>query len=485
MSLGYSVAGGSFRLSFSKEPAPELGQRAELPPPQETAAPGRTYDVIIFGATGFTGRLMVEHLDALIASKQAQVHTWALVGRNRQRLEAVAAQCRAAPAILLAEGDLEKVTQQATVVISAAGPYAVCGEAVVRACVSSKTHYVDVAGETVWMHDMLQRYHEEAKSKGVVLVNACAQVCAIDDINCYLLAQRLGPLKHFREYFFSYGGTTGGTFLAGALNMEGMTDERFQVFTDPFSLGGRPVAGATLEDQDCSAATQDPVYPALWLFPAYNGHTGGRILRRSGHLFQQNSGGPSYGSKPSVLIRDAVTNRKQAEAAAAAMAPPKSAEAAKAAAGLMKQQVEQGLVPKPGDGPPPETRALYFSEVFAVAEAEDGRWAHVHYTGPEAYEVTAMAAVTGAIVILEELPQVQRQSGLVTPAYAFHNTSFVQRLQQTAFAAGKGQKMNFRLSDGKPSEETLRDAIMRKTKGAAQGQEKIFSGKVSAWVTPA
>ncbi|CAL1155034.1 unnamed protein product [Cladocopium goreaui] len=286
---------------------------------------------------------MVEHLDALIASKQVQVHTWALVGRNRQRLEAVAAQCRAAPAILLAEGDLEKVTQQATVVISAAGPYAVCGEAVVRACVSSKTHYVDVAGETVWMHDMLQRmgsqidlffrcYHEEAKSKGVVLVNACAQVCAIDDINCYLLAQRLGPLKHFREYFFSYGGTTGGTFLAGALNMEGMTNERFQVFTDPFSLGGRPVAGATPEDQDCSAATQDPVYPALWLFPAYNGHTGGRILRRSGHLFQQNSGGPSYGSKPCVLIRDAVTNRKQAEAAAAAMAPPKSAEAAKAAA---------------------------------------------------------------------------------------------------------------------------------------------------------
>eukprot|EP00435_Cladocopium_sp_Y103_P033415 s468_g8.t1 len=53
------------------------------------------------------------------------------------------------------------------------------------------------------------------------------------------------------------------------------------------------------------------------------------------------------------------------------------------------------------------------------------QWAHVHYTGPEAYEVTAMAAVTGAIVILEELQLVQRQSGLVTPAYAFHNTSFV------------------------------------------------------------
>ncbi|CAJ1399822.1 unnamed protein product [Effrenium voratum] len=52
---------------------------------------------------------------------------------------------------------------------------------------------VDVAGETVWLHQMIQRYHQEARAKGVLLVHACAQVCAIDDLNCYLLAQRLGP----------------------------------------------------------------------------------------------------------------------------------------------------------------------------------------------------------------------------------------------------------------------------------------------------
>ena len=65
-----------------------------------------------------------------------------------------------------------------------------CGEMVLRACVKNHTHYVDISGETNWMHDMLERYHEEAKQKGILLVQAAAQVCAIDDINCYLLAQK-------------------------------------------------------------------------------------------------------------------------------------------------------------------------------------------------------------------------------------------------------------------------------------------------------
>eukprot|EP00434_Breviolum_minutum_P038387 symbB.v1.2.034049.t2/scaffold4326.1/size41202/4 len=307
-SLGYSVSGGIFRLSLCK--------RAALPQQAVVAEERRPHDIIIFGP-GLV-RLLVR--------------SWAVVGRNCQRLESLASRCRVAPAILVQGQDLEEVTQQATVAISAAGPYSVCGEAVVRACVRSNTHYVDLSGETVWMHNMLQRYHEEAKSKGLVLVNACAQVCAIDDINCYLLAKHLGPLKAFREYFFSYGGTTGGTFLAGATNMEGMTEERFQIFTDPFNLGGRRSCGVRPEDYDCSVAAQDPVYPALWLFPAYNGHTGGRILRRSCELFEQGEG-PSYGSQLSVMIRDAVTNRKQAEGTTASMAPPKSAEEAKFAAG--------------------------------------------------------------------------------------------------------------------------------------------------------
>ena len=107
---------------------------------------------------------------------------------------------------------------------------------VLRACVKNHTHYVDITGETIWMHDMLDRYHEEARQKGLLLVQAAAQVCAIDDINCYLLAKKLGPLKQFREYFFSYGGMTGGTFASNTAFMEGMTAEKLKVYNDPFNL---------------------------------------------------------------------------------------------------------------------------------------------------------------------------------------------------------------------------------------------------------
>eukprot|EP00913_Durusdinium_trenchii_P004823 g4480.t1 len=88
------------------------------------------------------GRLMVQHLDSLICAGQAKVRAWALVGRHAQKLRTVAASCRTSPTTLVAEGDaVEEVVRQAFVVIAAAGPYALCGEAVVRACVRSSTHY--------------------------------------------------------------------------------------------------------------------------------------------------------------------------------------------------------------------------------------------------------------------------------------------------------------------------------------------------------
>ncbi|CAJ1447770.1 unnamed protein product [Effrenium voratum] len=145
---------GSLRLSLAREPAPKIGGE------QVEAAPeGRPYDLVIWGATGFTGRLMVEHLDALVSSGETKGKlAWALAGRSEKRLRALAAQCKSGPAVLVAQQDLEQVAAQASVFISAAGPYTQCGEAAVRACVLSRTHYVDVAGETVWLHQMIQRF---------------------------------------------------------------------------------------------------------------------------------------------------------------------------------------------------------------------------------------------------------------------------------------------------------------------------------------
>ncbi|CAE8683366.1 unnamed protein product [Polarella glacialis] len=506
------VTGFGLRLSLSAE-APEAEPAGSLPLAAEEPAPNRVdgdssarpYDIIVLGATGFTGRLIVEHLDALLAQPEAQGprRRWAVAGRNAARLQALASHCRTAPAVLVtaSQAELDQAVAQCHVLLAAAGPFVACGEAVVRACVAAGTHYIDVSGETTWIHDMISRYHEEAKRKGVLVVHCAAQVCAVDEINCYLLARKLGPLKQFREYFFQYGGTTGGTLGTSVATLEGLTPDTFRVFSDPFSLGGRRDCGLRDGDMDCACAEQDSIFSSVWLQPAYSSHTGARVIRRSCQLFEEarlsDGVGPpiSYGANLSVVIREGALSKRSADQAVLMAGPPASPEAAKAAARAMSEQISLGNVPRPGEGPPPETRALYYSEVFAVAEAEDGRWGHVHYTGPEAYEVTAMASVAGALVLVEEIDLIQpgERGGVVTPAFAFHGTSWLQRLEACAFANGTGpesaeapkRRMTFRLQEGKPSEETLREAVLRRSKSAAQAGAALAKGELRAWATPA
>merc|ERR1712045_827648 len=98
-----------------------------------------------------------------------------------------------------------------------------------------------------------------------------------------------------------------------------------------------------------------------------------------------------------------------------------------------KNAVKLGEAPEPGSGPPKETRAMCFSEAFAVAEGENGEWAYVHFTSPDAYEVTAIASVAGALTLIEEIDDLKPRGGILTPAYAFHGSTWVDRLQERGF----------------------------------------------------
>lgn len=485
---------GGLRLTLSRDPrdAPSLGLSitpgSTLPSAPAIKA-GRDFDLLIYGATGFTGRLMVQHLDALLSEPKGPKLRWAIGGRDSKKLADLARTCKTSPSILIgaSQSEVSQMAAKSRVVVSAAGPYQLCGEVVVKACVENGAHYVDVTGETIWVHDMIQRYHEEAKRKGVMIVHCSAQVCAIDEVNCYLLAKKLGPLKQFREYFFQYGGTTGGTFHTSLTTMEGITAERLKVMNDPFNLGGKRDRGVLPEEHDCSQAVQDPLFPSLWQQPAYNGHTGSRVIRRSVQLFEEEASAPiKYGKGLVVVVRDAATSKRAAEQGVQMAGPLPSVEAAAFVAKAMKQQRDMGQAPPVGQGPPAATRDQYYSEVFAVAEGENGEWSYVRFTGPEAYEVTAMAGIVGALVLAEEEDAVKPKlrGGVVTPAYAFHGSTFVERLEAKSFACGKGRKLRFEVHPGKPPEEDLRKAITDKGRSAAQGQADLMAGKLRPWALP-
>ena len=123
----------------------------------------RTYDVVVWGSTGFTGRLSCEYI-----SKNYPTLKWALAGRKRSALEEIRTSLGLGESVGIIVADLADtpsvlaMAKSTTVLLSAAGPYAKIGTPIVQACVEAGTHYCDLAGETPWIREMIDRYSADA-----------------------------------------------------------------------------------------------------------------------------------------------------------------------------------------------------------------------------------------------------------------------------------------------------------------------------------
>jgi short subunit dehydrogenase-like uncharacterized protein len=180
----------------------------------------RQYDLALFGATGFTGGLTADYL----AANAPEGLRWALVGRNRAKLEAVRARLVAAspeaPEPDLLEADaadaaaLAKVAEAARVVITTVGPYALYGEPLVAACAAAGTDYVDLTGEPEFVDRMWSLHHAEAERSGARLVHCCGFDSIPHDLGAYFTVQQLPqgvPLK-VNGYVRSGASFSGGTY---------------------------------------------------------------------------------------------------------------------------------------------------------------------------------------------------------------------------------------------------------------------------------
>ena len=141
----------------------------------------RRYDLIVFGASGFTGQFVVEEL---MRTSQKENIKWAISGRNEDKLKNVlqiaAKQTKSTTegvSIVLAdvtnEVSLKEMTAKTKVVIDLVGPYTMFGEQVVKACLDTNTHFLDISGETVFMEEIHVKYNQMAKQKGVYIISCC------------------------------------------------------------------------------------------------------------------------------------------------------------------------------------------------------------------------------------------------------------------------------------------------------------------------
>jgi short subunit dehydrogenase-like uncharacterized protein len=212
----------------------------------------RPYDIVFFGATGFTGRLVAER--TLERYGVGRGLRWAIAGRSREKLESLRAALAAAdpgagalPLLAADVGDrasLDAVAAQTRVVCSTVGPYALYGKAVVEACVEHGTAYCDLTGEPQFVREMIDRHHARAVQTGARIVHCCGFDSVPFDLGVLMVAEamrewhgvRCVEVKAFAGE--QAGGVSGGT-IASMLNAieEASRDRRVQrLLGDPYAL---------------------------------------------------------------------------------------------------------------------------------------------------------------------------------------------------------------------------------------------------------
>lgn len=265
---------------------------------RRAGAARRTYDVVLYGATGFVGRQTVAYF-----AQHAGALRWALAGRSAARLEDVRAAGgpgAAGAGIVVADAAdakaLNALAAQTRVVLSTAGPFALYGSALVAACVQQRCHYVDITGETPWVRDLIDRHHDQAAREGTRIIPCCGFDSVPSDLGAWLVAQALWhqhgeACVSVKACHSMRGGVNGGT-LASALNM--MEAGQRQRFAEPFLLNP---AGSVPDD---AAVHADPIAPHhdadfdAWLGPFMMGPINTRVVRRSAALLAARDDAPAY-----------------------------------------------------------------------------------------------------------------------------------------------------------------------------------------------
>lgn len=202
--------------------------------------PTRKYDIVLFGATGFTGNLVAEYFARHVSAKTVK---WAIAGRNSNKLEAVKIRLMhlnpecAEVGVLECNSDdlksLEKVTKQTTIIVTTVGPFVQHGENLVQACVNTATNYCDITGEPEFVKSVLKKYDTAAREKGIYIINCCGFDSIPADAGAFFTAMQLpaNEIKTIRGFVSTNASFSGGTY-ASAINAMADAGKNFSIFPD-------------------------------------------------------------------------------------------------------------------------------------------------------------------------------------------------------------------------------------------------------------
>ena len=410
----------------------------------------REFDIVLFGATGFTGKLVAEYL----AGRMERPGRWAIAGRNQKKLEAVKKglvdrDARLADlTILLADGhddtSLDALVPRATVVCTTVGPYGQHGRRLASACARHGTHYCDITGEVPFIRASIDDNHARAMETKARIVHCCGFDSIPSDLGTHLLwdhAHRQGgSLAWVKGFAGEMRGTASGGTAATMLALieEATRDAKVRkLLGNPHALDPVVPRGRRRDpfESDVRGVTFDTDIDR-WTAPFVMASINTRIVRRSHALIGYGDGfryreAMSLPKGPKGLVAAAAVSAGTAAFAIGAALPPTRALLARF------------VLPKAGEGPSKEARAAgYFTyRLIAEGTGKDGAalraTATVKGTSDPGYGETAKMLGESALCLAEDDAKLEARYGVLTPASAMGMT-LVERLRAAGmtFAVG-------------------------------------------------
>ncbi|MEM1029628.1 MAG: saccharopine dehydrogenase NADP-binding domain-containing protein [Myxococcota bacterium] len=398
----------------------------------------RRYEIVVWGATGYTGRLTADY----IARHGPGDLRWALGGRNRDKLEALRSELVASAGVAadlpLVVGDshdpsrLAEIAAETDVVCTTVGPYLKYGRALVDACVAAGTHYCDLTGETPFIREMIDRHHRRAGETGARIVHCCGYDSIPSDLGAFMLQEaaheRFGrPCVTVKNYVGRSKGTVSGGTVASMLTIaELASDPRVRrVLGHPYGLNpegerqgpdGSDAVGLGI-DRDVGCFTAPFVMAAI----------NTRIVRRTNALLDYRYG-RAFRFEEKMMLPLSAPGFAMASAFTVGMAGLLAGMAIPPVRSLLRDRV----LPAPGEGPTAQQRDEgYFNHhLFGTVDTPDGgtrtlRGEVVGVNDPGYGETSKMLAESALCLARDPLTS---EAGVLTPAVAM-GTHLLTRLR--------------------------------------------------------
>ena len=382
----------------------------------------REFDIIVWGATGFTGTLVARYLLRTYGvNKDVR---WAIAARSESKLKTLQAELgddAAELTTIIADSfdadSLHDMVRRTNVIITTVGPYALYGSALVAACVENGTHYCDLAGEVQWIRKMIDEHQQRATETGARIVHCCGFDSVPMDIGAWFLQEE--AKRRFGHYCESIRllvkatkGTASGGTVASLINLieESRKDKSIaRILVSPYSLNPEGERDGP-DDRDQQKVLYDDDAQS-WTAPFVMAAVNTKVVRRS-HALLGYPYGKHFRYREAVLTGDGPTGWAKGVAMTAAL----GSLVVGASFSATRKLLQKFVLPEPGEGPDEDMQQKGFFNLMQIGVLPDGSLLRSRITGDQdpGYGSTSKMLSECAVCLAKD--DIKVGGGVWTPA---------------------------------------------------------------------